>query len=160
MASQAMTRLLGSARTDGNDVVSAVVGEHRELPPLERILASHALVHTAEGVLYREALMEAAALAGVTGSLAPPALLGTAMHAAWGWDLDDQAAWLSTTGRRAGAPGNRTTSMPPSLRWWRSPDDPETRTLVGSAVASRRREAEPLRPATGACVTMTLPWWP
>jgi len=35
-------------------------GSGRALPPLEGILASHALIHTAEGEMFREALLDAA----------------------------------------------------------------------------------------------------
>jgi hypothetical protein len=36
-----------------------VLGSGRPLPPLDAILASHALIHTAEGEFYRNALVEA-----------------------------------------------------------------------------------------------------
>jgi hypothetical protein len=37
----------------------------RPLPPLERILVSHALIHTADGELFREALLHASARCGL-----------------------------------------------------------------------------------------------
>jgi hypothetical protein len=37
----------------------------RPLPALEKILASHALIHTADGVLFREALLHASARSGL-----------------------------------------------------------------------------------------------
>jgi hypothetical protein len=37
----------------------------RPLPPLEKILASHALIHTADGELFREALLHASARCGL-----------------------------------------------------------------------------------------------
>jgi hypothetical protein len=37
----------------------------RPLPPLEKILASHALIHTADGELFREALLHASASCGL-----------------------------------------------------------------------------------------------
>lgn len=53
----------------GGDVVIAVVtGEHRvpDDTPVARILAVHALMHGAEGQLYRDALLDAAAASGLT----------------------------------------------------------------------------------------------
>ncbi len=55
-----------SIRGAGDDVVAvALVAEPRDLPVLARILASHALVHSAEGELYREVMAEAAEAEGV-----------------------------------------------------------------------------------------------
>jgi hypothetical protein len=42
-----------------------VMGSGRPLPPLDAILRSHAMIHTAEGVLYRNALLEAARADGL-----------------------------------------------------------------------------------------------
>lgn len=48
---------------------SILLGSGRTLGPLEKILAAHPLIHTAEGVLFREAIMRAAQHSGlkVTG---------------------------------------------------------------------------------------------
>jgi len=42
-----------------------VLGSGRTLPELKKILASHALIHTAEGEFYRNALLEAASHCGL-----------------------------------------------------------------------------------------------
>ena len=42
-----------------------ILGSGRSLPALEAILASHALLHTAEGEFYRQALVEAGAHCGL-----------------------------------------------------------------------------------------------
>ena len=46
-----------------------ILGSGKALPPLEKILASHPLLHTAEGELFREVLLWAAKQCGlpVTG---------------------------------------------------------------------------------------------
>ncbi len=43
-----------------------VLGSGRVLPALDKILASHALIHTAEGEFYRNALVEAGEHCGLT----------------------------------------------------------------------------------------------
>src|SRR5262249_33469319 len=60
-ASDAMAALAGELRGAGCEpIVSAVVsGNHKPLPPLASILKSHALVHAAEGDLYRRVLIRA-----------------------------------------------------------------------------------------------------
>ena len=57
-----MWAALADLRTDGYEVVGAIVltASGKPLPPLESILASHALIHTADGEHFRDAL----ALAG------------------------------------------------------------------------------------------------
>jgi hypothetical protein len=49
-----------------NDIVAiAVVAEPRDLPELGRILKSHALLHSAEGDMYREVIVDAAEREGI-----------------------------------------------------------------------------------------------
>jgi len=49
-------------RTKGHEVVGCAVllGSGKALPGLERVLASHALIHTAEGEMFRDVLTFAA----------------------------------------------------------------------------------------------------
>lgn len=57
-ACAAMTTAVADARTSGYDVRRAalLVSEARVLPPLDAILASHPLLHAAEGELFRQAV--------------------------------------------------------------------------------------------------------
>jgi hypothetical protein len=69
-AARAATR--DAAKGFGADAV-AVVGGGRAIPrELERILASHPLLHAAEGALYEEAVAEAARANGLRVELVPP----------------------------------------------------------------------------------------
>jgi len=107
----------------------------RALPPLEEILESHALIHTADGELFREALADACAqcklplqrvkekklLAEATHSLGQtePTLvkqlaeLGQTFDAPWTQDekLATLAAWLALSGKKKECrPASRTKS--------------------------------------------------
>jgi hypothetical protein len=53
----------------GELVAVGIIGEPREVPDLKHVLASHALLHLAEGELYRGALDEAAHARGLLVSL-------------------------------------------------------------------------------------------
>ena len=75
-------------------VAAAIVGEPREVPPAERVLRSHALLHSAEGELYRSALAEAATELGVQVVAVPPKSVDVAAH----------AALLGPLGKAAGPP--------------------------------------------------------
>jgi hypothetical protein len=53
-----------------------VIGKPRNLPDdIDRILASHALLHAAEGALFERALVEAAAEVGMPAALYDPAAI-------------------------------------------------------------------------------------
>jgi hypothetical protein len=76
LAVEALERL--GAKTGGLGLagVGLVASSPRKLPALSAILHSHPLIHAAEGVFYREAMIEAAKRAGlksrtITGRVAP-----------------------------------------------------------------------------------------
>ena len=71
---------------------------------LERILASHALLHAAEGVLYREAVQDACAAVGVATTFVAPKTVVVEAEEALGWTAHHAAAWLATTGKALGPP--------------------------------------------------------
>jgi hypothetical protein len=66
-----VAELAEGARAHGDLVGLAVVGRPRELPALEVVLANHALLHAAEGELYRGALDDAAVAQAVAVHVAP-----------------------------------------------------------------------------------------
>jgi hypothetical protein len=69
---EAVKELAATAAAHGTLVAAGVIGHPQEVPPLAKVLASHTLLHTAEGELYRSAIEEAAADLGiVTVPVAP-----------------------------------------------------------------------------------------
>jgi hypothetical protein len=75
-------------------VAAALVGEPHPVPDPARILASHALLHTAEGELFWSALAEGAGAAGLGVLAVPPKSVS----------LDPYAELLATMGKAAGPP--------------------------------------------------------
>lgn len=83
----------------------AVVAKAGAIPAVEDILASHPLIHRAEGMFYRDVLLAAAEACGLEVTLTPPSTLdvkGPALAAAgkvvgkpWAsdWKLAALAAW-------------------------------------------------------------------
>lgn len=63
-ARRAADEVLATA-VDFGVVAVGIVGAPRDLPPAERILTNHSLLHSAEGELYRAVLADAAAEAGL-----------------------------------------------------------------------------------------------
>lgn len=68
LAREGLSQLVADLRTRGHAlaVCAVLTATERPLPALDRILASHALIHAAEGALYRDAVADAAAHCGLT----------------------------------------------------------------------------------------------
>ena len=64
---QAIREVEEEARQQGGKLTRSalLLASGRELPELAKILASHALIHTADGELFREALAEASVRCGL-----------------------------------------------------------------------------------------------
>jgi hypothetical protein len=62
LALEAISASIKALATKGHEVASCavVLGSGKPLPPLEKILTSHPMLHTAEGELFREVLLWAA----------------------------------------------------------------------------------------------------
>lgn len=75
-AEAAVSALVDRLRAAGHDVVAAGVaagpGSVRDDLPLDRVLSAHALLHAAEGELYRDVLADAATDLGLPVTLVPP----------------------------------------------------------------------------------------
>ncbi len=71
LAAEAIAAAIKSLHSQGHQVVAygVLLGSGKPLPSLEKILASHPLLHTAEGELFRDVLVWAAKQCGlpVTG---------------------------------------------------------------------------------------------
>jgi hypothetical protein len=94
-AHECARRELAGIRAEVDDVAAmAVVGEEKAVPTdTAKVLASHALMHTAEGELYRRALVDAAAKLGLETWRVSARDLGD--------DLEDE---LARIGRELGPP--------------------------------------------------------
>jgi hypothetical protein len=134
LAYRAIRGLQSDAEVQGIKLVrgALLLASGRPLPALDRILASHALIHTADGELFREAILQACARCGLrtesirekelleraTGALhVPPAALlrrVTELGKPFGspWSQDEKfatvAAWLAL---RASPKSVRKTSL-------------------------------------------------
>ena len=67
LAAEAIEAAVKALRLDGHDVTAAAMlrGAGRPLPDLRSILASHALIHTAEGEMFRDVLVHGAKACGL-----------------------------------------------------------------------------------------------
>jgi hypothetical protein len=72
LAQRTIDELRKSLRAQGYELnrCGLVLASGRELPPLPQILASHALIHTADGELFRRAIIHASASSGLARATA------------------------------------------------------------------------------------------
>ena len=94
-ADAALAAVLAGVVAEGHSLVAAaVIGEPRDVPSAARVLASHMLLHAAEGELYRGVLADAVGAAGLALHGVPPASVSG----------DDHAVLLAAMGKAAGPP--------------------------------------------------------
>jgi hypothetical protein len=96
-------KALGPRLAGIGDVV--VVGKQTALPPLERVLVSHPLIHGAEGELWRAIFAEASAGARVRVRRTEAALVRAALEETQG--AADVEAFLASAKRALGPPWSR-----------------------------------------------------
>lgn len=85
------------AETGGVAALGVVVGDYPLPESVSAILASHALMHAAEGQLYRNALLDAATLLGQPGTAVPRRQAESRL-------AGDLAGIIETMGKAAGPP--------------------------------------------------------
>jgi hypothetical protein len=109
LARDAVAELLAELRATGGDVVrSAIVsGGGKALPHLAAILKSHALVHAAEGELYRRVLAGASEACGVPVVFVPAKELSARAAAALDVPEPALSAHLAALGKASGRPWRR-----------------------------------------------------
>lgn len=91
---------------EGRDVrACAIVAKGGAMPELDAVLASHPRIHTAEGIFYRDVLVEAARAAGLrVHSIAPS-------------ELDAKDRRLGEVGRAVGKPWNQDWKLAALAAW-------------------------------------------
>jgi hypothetical protein len=105
-ARQALKEMIEAVRAAGFEPRAAAVAVGAAAVPddLDRILASHALVHGAEGALYREAVVRGAEANGLRIARVPARQLQARAATALGIAETAIPARLVETGRRVGRP--------------------------------------------------------
>jgi hypothetical protein len=112
-----LTAVVAELSAKGHTVVAAGVPLGRALPPVVSILRSHPLLHSAEGELYREALVEAAGRCHLRVTEAP--VKGLLAHASMVLQFDEPslAATLTALGKAIGPPWQKDHKDATLLAW-------------------------------------------
>lgn len=132
-AAAALKLTVRDARDEGAVVRSCavVVGAFPDGARFESILASHALVHAAEGRLYQAALLRSAESRGLDVIAIPKRSIWEQGEAALGVSQDELRHWIDQLGESSGRPGQRTRSWRHSRRASRSRARHEARSPPG-----------------------------
>ena len=81
-----------------------LLGRITEMPALEKILAAHPMLHTAEGILFRQVCLMAAEACGMRVVGVPEKPVEERVASAFGLPLDDVMPRLTEMGRGLGSP--------------------------------------------------------
>lgn len=103
----------------GGDISAAAVAMGRTPVPADvtKILASHTLLHTAEGELYRDALSEAADAAGLRIVRFLNKEVRSEAAAAMSWPLPELESRLAAMGKLAGTPWTKDEKDATAAAW-------------------------------------------
>jgi hypothetical protein len=115
---RAVAELVGDLRAAGHGVTMAVVAESKPPPSdLSRILASHALLHAAEGELFRDVLVSGVAGCGLPVGRYPPKAVRDELADAAGLTPDAVLERLAVIGRAAGPPWREDQRLASMAAW-------------------------------------------
>jgi hypothetical protein len=106
-------------RETGHEVAGCgvLLGSGRPLPPLAQILASHALIHTAEGEFFRDAVVDAAGHCGLAVTGVKERELLARAAADLRTTADDLQRRLAELGRAVGPPWQQDQKQAALVAW-------------------------------------------
>jgi len=109
LASAAIREILAKLESGGHRVEESAIltASGRTLPSLEKILASHALIHTAEGELFRNVVHNACEEAGLVVTHVPERDLEERAQKIFGHKANQVRQSITALGKRLGPPWTR-----------------------------------------------------
>ena len=118
-ARASIAALAAELRGRGLEPVASAVprGGAKPLPPLEAILESHALVHAAEGELYRGVLARASEACGIPAAFVPAKDLPARVARAAGIPEKQVVSILAAIGKASGRPWTQDQKMAALAAW-------------------------------------------
>ncbi len=121
LAREALAQARAAATSAGSELVGGAILENaaRPLPALARILASHPLLHAAEGELFRRALRDAAAEAGLPLAAVREREVIAEAARALGKGEAELARALAAMGREVGSPWQLDHKKAAAAAWMR-----------------------------------------
>jgi hypothetical protein len=119
LAAQAFREALGDLRQEGHEVVACglLLASGRPLPGLATILASHALIHTADGEHFREAIRHAAAHAKLRMTAVREKEIWTRASADLLVPIDELQRRINELGKRLGPPWTQDQKLAALAAW-------------------------------------------
>lgn len=119
LAHRAINQLQESLYAQGYELrrCGLVLASGRTLPPLPQILASHALIHTADGELFRRAILDASARGGLTSTTAKQRALLSEASRVLHLKPNDLTRRIADLGRPLGPPWSQDEKFASLAAW-------------------------------------------
>src|SRR5207253_6072698 len=119
IAREALAEMVAELRTAGCEPIATalVAGRGKALPPLASIVKSHALVHAAEGDLYRRVLLRASEACRIPALPIPETEIEARAAAAVGIRPAQLAARLAALGKSSGKPWTKDQKESAMVAW-------------------------------------------
>jgi hypothetical protein len=119
LACEAIRKVQVALRENGYELKRAglLLASGRTLPELEKILASHALIHTADGDLFREALRRASGRCGLELRCSKERELVEECEKSFSVNKEELARRVKEMGRAFGAPWTQDEKMATLAGW-------------------------------------------
>jgi hypothetical protein len=115
----ALQQLHHELRAGGHRLVGCAVltGSGRAMPPLEKILAAHPLLHTAEGIFFRQVFKNAFEKLGLRVAEIPERDLGEHCKAAFGKKASGVRGKIARMGKKLGPPWTTDQKLAAQAAW-------------------------------------------
>src|SRR5580704_4186054 len=119
LAHRAITELQKTVRAQGYELsrCGLVLASGRTLPLLPQIPASHALIHTADGVLFRRAILQASATSGLASATVKERELITEVSRVLHFKPNDLMRRIADLGRPLGPPWSQEEKFASLVAW-------------------------------------------
>jgi hypothetical protein len=119
LATNALRAVVDDLKEQGHESVACgvVLGSGKPLPELASVLRSHALIHTAEGEFFRNAVLHAGAACGLAVKGAKERELIERSAAEFGISTEDLQGCLAKIGRAAGPPWTQDQKLATLAGW-------------------------------------------
>ena len=119
MAAAGLRGLVKDLRKLGHSVAGCglLLASGRPLPPIEKILASHPLLHTAEGELFREAVRRGCGECGLAVIAVKERELFERLGTAMGLSADEAQRRVSAMGKEIGPPWRQDEKFAAAAGW-------------------------------------------
>ncbi len=141
LAFRTISRLKGTLEKEGYCLTSSglLLASGRPLPELAGILASHSLIHAADGELFRDAILDATARCGLLSAKVKERDLLDSAARTLGFGFRDLSRQMRELGRRLGPPWSQDEKYASLVAWLSAAESRSVRSSARAVTRGRLR---------------------